>query len=252
MVAVFLREPTLSPDDAVAAFAAANFRSAIDARVAAARSAGGVLIDDVDEPSARRVVDVLISRGRAAAVVEVDKLGLRPAVRTKELFTDALAFADSLGRRRPLDGPFLTLAAARVRVVGEVGAAAPPRPSGPSVLSTAASVVLPGAKTMMRAAAAMRGSGDRALGTALAESEQVYVDVVTAEHHLRLDESGVVLRAGGPANFAALCVAINAAVPREATRHRGFLALVAGEKVPQLRTLRELDRDITWQLWRAS
>lgn len=254
VVAVFLHDPGLSADDVVAVFAAAGFRTAVDARGAAIRAQGGVLVDDADPDSARRLVDALAHRGHEAAVVDVDRLGLPAAVRTKELVLTehGIEFADSLGRLRPLPDVVL-LAAARARVVSSE--AAPGRQQGPSaaarVMSTAASIALPGARTLAKAATALGGGGRPPPSTALVETEQTFVDVVTATSRLRLDDSGVVLRAGGPRSLAELCARINERAPSTTTRQRGFLALIAHAQPPLLKSLREFDREVAWAWWRS-
>jgi len=75
--------------------------------------------------------------------------------------------------------------------------------------------------------------------------------VVAAQQRLRIDQSGVVLRAGGPRSLSELAALIHAKLPATTTRQRGFLALAKNEHAPRLRSPREFERELNWCLWRA-
>lgn len=257
MFAVFLDELTLTADDVVAVYAAAGFRTALDARAAAARAAGGVLVDDADADAAARLKDALAHRGFGASVVAAKDLALPVAQRTKEVVVKdgALDVADSLGRLVPLPlDEVLLLAAARTRVVTTEPAKNTAK--GASGLgkmgSVAMSMALPGAQTAAKMIKAAGGAGSGVPSTAMVEREETFLEIVTAAKRLRLDQSGLVVRAGGPRSLVELAAALAQRAAPSTTQQRGFRALVAGGEPPALKSLRELDREISWCLWRRA
>ena len=254
MFAVFLDDRAFSADDAVAVFAAAGFRTTVDARAAAARAAGGVLVDDADAVSAGRLKDALSHRGFGAAVVDVNDLSLPVPQRTKELVIkdDGFDVADSLGRlsRVPM-GEVVLLAAIRTRVVSSDAPAKPTSSSPMGKLgSTALSIALPGAQTAAKMVKAI-GGGGATPSTAMVEREELFVEVVLRDKRLRLDQSGVVFRAGGPRSLADLAARWTTSSP-QIPQQRGFRALAHGDVVPMLKSLREFDREVGWCRWRLA
>lgn len=256
--AVFLHEPRVDADDLVAVFAAAGFRTAVDARGAVARAAGGVVVDDADEVSAARLADALSHRGYAASVIDVARLALPPLQRTKEVIVkdDAFAVADSLGRLVPLPFADVRLVAAATTKTIATQAATRAQPSSPGssqkVLGAAVSLVVPGAQTAAKMIKAFTGGGGAAPSTSMVEVDETWFEIVALQKRLRIDQSGAVFRVGGPRSLAELAAVMHAKLPATTTRQRGFVALANNEPAPRLRSPREFERELNWCLWRAS
>ena len=257
MFAVFLDELALTPDDVVAVFAAAGFRTALDARGAAARAAGGVLVDDADEAAALRLRDACAHRGFGASVIAAKELTLPVPQRTKEVVVrdEFVDVADSLGRLVPLPiAELLLLAAIRTRVVTTEPAkkASSGSSSGLGKMgSVAMSMALPGAQTAMKMIKGAGGGGG-VPSTSMVEREETFLELVFANKRLRLDDSGVVFRAGGPRSLTELAALLTQKAPATTTKQRGFAAIAAGAEPPALKSLREFDREISWGLWRRA
>jgi hypothetical protein len=250
---VFLAEP-LGDDDGdllVACWQAAGFRTALDARSMMPRAAGGIAVDDCTAMEATAVADALIRRGRRAVVVDVAELQAPPAVRTKEVIfgNGVLGIADALGRPRQVPtSAIVALVAARARVVVTERAQPATTPKGASMGRSLMSMA-PGGK-MLRRAMDGRAQAQAMPTTTMVERESTFLDVVVAGERLRLDADGLILRAGGPRTMAEVARALDAVAPPTTYRQRGFLALLEGRPAPLLKTTRDVDREVTWALWR--
>lgn len=250
---MFLHEP-LGDDDVdllVACWQAAGFRTALDARSMMPRAAGGIAVDDCTVMEATAVADALIRRGRRAVVVDVAELQAPQAVRTKEvIFGDGvLGIADALGRPRQVPtSAIVALVAARARVVVTERAQPVATPKGASMGRSLMSIA-PGGK-MLRRAMDGRAQAQAMPTTTMVERESTFLDVVVAGERLRLDADGLILRAGGPRSLAEVARALDAVSPPTTYRQRGFLALLEGRPAPLLKTTRDVDREVTWALWR--
>jgi len=178
-------------------------------------------------------------------------LAAPPAVRTKEIVVadGVLGVADALGRPRsvPVAG-VVALVAARARVVVAERGQGPPPPEGGSVGRSLMSLA-PGGK-MLRRAMDGRARAQAMPTTTMVERETTVLDVVVAGERLRLDADGLIVRAGGPRSLAEVARALAAVAPATAFRQRGFRALVQGGAPPALKTVRDVDREVTWALWR--
>jgi Zn-finger nucleic acid-binding protein len=250
---VFLQEP-LGEDDIellVACWQAAGFRTALDARSMMTRAAGGIAVDDCTIMEATAVADAFVQRGRRAVVVDVAELQAPQAIRTKEVLVgDAvLGVADALGRPRQVPtSAIVALVAARARVVVTERAQPAASPKGVSMGRSLMSMA-PGGK-MLRRAMDGRAQAQAAPTTTMVERESTFLDVVVAGERLRLDADGLILRAGGPRSMADVARALDGVAPPKTFRQRGFLALLADRPAPLLKTTRDIDREVTWALWR--
>jgi hypothetical protein len=250
---VFLHEP-LGDDDVevlVACWQAAGFRTALDARSMMPRAAGGIAVDDCTVMEATAVADALVRRGRRAVVVDVAELQAPQAVRTKEITIGAgvLGVADALGRPRQVPtSAIVALVAARARVVVTERAQPESTPQGVSMGRSLMNMA-PGGK-MLRRAMDGRAQAQAAPTTTMVERESTFLDVVVAGERLRLDAEGLILRAGGPRSLAEVAGDLDGVAPPTTFRQRGFLGLLADRPAPLLKTTRDIDREVTWALWR--
>jgi hypothetical protein len=257
------RVEDVDADTLVAVFAAAGFRTALDARAAVARASGGLVVDDADALAAERLRDALAHRGHPATVVPLALLVLDHPHRTKEIVVHGeggagrVDVADALGRAigHELRHIAVLAAASTKLITTTAGTAGKPQP-GPAakIASTAVSVVLPGAKTIGKLVSAIGGT--KATPTTVSvEVDEVYVDVVFVDDvdrvkRVRLDARGIILRAGGPRTLAEWAAKLAAAAPSSTTVQRGFAALAAGASPPALKNLRDFDREVAACLWR--
>jgi hypothetical protein len=247
--AVFLVE-ALGPDEGallLEVWAAAGFRTAVDARAMLSRAVGGVFADDCSVGDGHRLVAALARVGRAAAVIDDATLSPPAPYRLKELgvFPDRLVVRDALGRARTLAiAEIRALCAGRVRVV--VTEDASRRQPGPGPLRQVAGAMAP---RLLRQLSEHRELASRAPLTSMVEREQTFLDIVVAGERFRLDEAGFVARADGPRDLAAVASRLEGVAPTTTVRQRGFLALAGGGGLPSFRSVREYDREVTRALW---
>ena len=258
--AVFLHTPAPPPEAIVEAFRAAGFRTLMDARIAAQRAVGGVVVDELESAEASALADALRAAGAPAEAVLQGLVDPPHALRTKELrlLSDALEVTDPLGRPRRLElGDVRAIAAASAAVIttepnsGSAGdrAAAGSAGGGHRFARAALRTLGPGAGAIMKAAGAL--GRDRLPGTSLVESRELYLDLVLERERLRLNASGLIRRAGQAKSLGELAAALHSFLPAAVARHRGIDALFSGKQAPALKSLRELDREVAWTLWHA-
>lgn len=253
--AVFLTSPPPAPDVEVLvrAWQAAGFRTGMDARAFRQRVIGGVAVDDCPAEQALVIADTLRAAGWAAVALPVDEVTVPPAVRTKEVVVSGptLQIADSLGRLQPVAATsLLAVFACRTRVVTTMTSKPPQR--GPGLLDRVASAgatAVPGGRMMKRVADGVRRANAGPSGQ-LTEVDETLVDLVFADQRIRVDESGLIRRADGPRSLQELLQQVAPVSPKSCLWTEGARALHQGERVRQLRSSKEIDREISWALWR--
>ncbi len=246
--AVFVKTPLTSSDASVikGAYVAAAFRTAIDATNMVSRAAGGIVADDCSEAEAVRLAAAFTAGG--APAVAVCPQPLQPPYRIKEARFDGetLIYPDALGRERRLSLLSLRcVSVARTRVSSTVRA-------GPR--DTAASAP----ESVLRMRSSRRGFPDAAtVGEAQSikevDREQILFDLIAADERLRIDSEGLIARQTSTQTaMANIASHIDAVAPSTTFRQRGFVALCSGERLPLLSSLRTVERELAWCLWRGA
>jgi len=245
--AVFAHQPLDAGNGAQLqnAYLEAQFRTRIDAAGMAARAQGGVVADDCSEAEAVAVAAAFRRCGIPATAVSPQ--GLPPPYRIKEATVDGdmFVFPDALGRVRRLPLSSLRcVSAIRTKVTSAF---------------RGAEAMLGAGEALLRMRSSSRGIGEQPTVEKQAPrevtNEVVIVDVICATddgvERLRLDSEGIIARSTTTqAMLASLAQGINSRAPAQTFRQRGFLALLTGDRVPLLPSMRAIDRELSWCLWR--
>lgn len=221
-----------------AAFARVPGLTAIDSAMVARRN-DGVLLEGVSKEAAQTAVAALASAGVLAMVAD-DSWATLPAV-TSTLSAEATARGIVFGRGDPTSTLEVSWSSVLALAAGELRRESMRRvaPSRPRMLDDA------------------HGSPEDHTELQIVETDDAFLDVVLAEPYrrVRLARSRALFGESGrgrdrTAVFCERVAQIGRLVGAGSALGRGVRACLEGRRLPRYRSVRELEREESWLLWR--